>query len=507
MAGGKGGSTSTSVSIPEYIEEAAKQNLAKAEGISQIGYVPYYGPSVAAFTPFQQAGFQQTADTASAFGLGPQTPMSQQDIMGGMPAPTEYAGGVMGYSAQPLYQQAVDQLAAERPAQAQYIESFFIDPVTGQVGTNVPTALDYSTLGTIGDQITAQQANELAIAQAQAGAGPSSVYNITPTTNIEGATNQYDFTPSTEVIVGDTNVGGTTVGGTVVGGQEVQYYNPDINYGDAYTAESGQQVGVLDPNQEALDAMQTEAGVDPSFYTSGGGIASASDFPLGSSLSGTDYTGYSGYDIGEPQGPTISGTPLANNVATNAFGSTMIIGGEFGPTAAEAEAAGFYLSGAAPENLSSAASTALAEATAAVGGSPENAFIGFTDTLGNMVTDIGNFIASGGVIGAVMDALGNLIPVGANASTTGGGSTVGSESSVNEVMENIVGSASGYDDPFFAGGAATWTDPDAGSGGGGGGGGGGGSNIIGTTPSGSNIYSGTAVGVDPVTGQTQYSFG
>ena len=57
MAGGKGGSTTSSVSIPEYIEEAAKQNLAKAEGISQIGYVPYYGPSVAAFTPFQQAGF------------------------------------------------------------------------------------------------------------------------------------------------------------------------------------------------------------------------------------------------------------------------------------------------------------------------------------------------------------------------------------------------------------------------------------------------------------------
>ena len=496
MAGGKGGSTSTSITIPEYIEEAAKQNLAKAEGISQIGYVPYYGPSVAAFTPFQQAGFQQTADTASAFGLGPQTPMSQQDIMGGMPAPTEYAGGVMGYSAQPLYQQAVDQLAAERPAQAQYIESFFIDPVTGQVGTNVPTALDYSTLGTIGDQITAQQANELAIAQAQAGAGPSSVFNITPTTTvggttttIEGATNQYDFTPSTEVIVGDTNVGGTTVGGTVVGGQEVQYYNPDINYEGAYTAESGQQVGVLDPNEEALAAMQTEAGVDPSFYTSGGGIASASDFPLGSSLSGTDYTGYSS-NVGE------------SSDATNQFGSTVSVGYDVGQVdPALAAAAGYSTTPAA----SAATSSAISEATAAVGGSPENAFVGFTDFLGNMITDVTGFIESGGVIGAVVDALGNLIPVGGNAGAAGGGSTVGSESSVNEVMENIVGSASGYDDPFFAGGAATWTDPDAG--GGGGGGGGGGSNIIGTTSSGSNIYSGTAVGVDPVTGLTQYSFG
>jgi len=137
MSGGKGGSTTSSVEIPEYIEEAARRNLAKAEGISQIGYVPYYGPDVAAFTPFQEAGFQQTADVASAFGMGPQ--MSQTDIMGGMPAATEFAGGVRGYSSAPLYQQAVDELAAQRPAQAQFIESFFIDPVTGQVGSRVPT--------------------------------------------------------------------------------------------------------------------------------------------------------------------------------------------------------------------------------------------------------------------------------------------------------------------------------------------------------------------------------
>jgi hypothetical protein len=173
MAGGKGGSTTSSVTIPEYIEEAARRNLAKAEGISQIGYVPYFGPDVAAFTPFQQAGFQQTADVASAFGLG--TPTTQADIMGGMPEPTQFAGGVRGYSAAPLYQQAVDELAAQRPAQAQYIESFFIDPVTGQAGTRVQPAVDYSTMGTMADIRAADRANELAIAQAQAAAGPQNV--------------------------------------------------------------------------------------------------------------------------------------------------------------------------------------------------------------------------------------------------------------------------------------------------------------------------------------------
>jgi hypothetical protein len=84
MSGGKGGSTSSSVEIPEYIEKAAQRNLNKAERISQLGYVPYYGPDVAAFTPMQQASFQNTADVASAFGMG--APMSQQDIMGGMGA-------------------------------------------------------------------------------------------------------------------------------------------------------------------------------------------------------------------------------------------------------------------------------------------------------------------------------------------------------------------------------------------------------------------------------------
>jgi hypothetical protein len=101
------------------------------------------GPDVAAFTPFQEAGFQQTADVASAFGVGPQ--MSRSDIMGGMPAPTEFAGGVRGYSSAPLYEQAVDALAAKRPAQAQFIESFFIDPVTGQVGSRVPADYDYTS--------------------------------------------------------------------------------------------------------------------------------------------------------------------------------------------------------------------------------------------------------------------------------------------------------------------------------------------------------------------------
>ena len=150
MSGGKGGSTTSTVEIPQYIEDAARRNLARADTISQIGYVPYYGPDVAAFTPMQEAAFQTTADVASAFGT-PGGSMSQQDITGGMPAPTTYAGGVRGYSSAPMYEQAMDELATRRPGQKSLIDSLFIDPYSGVAGSNVGPLVDYTDTRTPGD--------------------------------------------------------------------------------------------------------------------------------------------------------------------------------------------------------------------------------------------------------------------------------------------------------------------------------------------------------------------
>jgi hypothetical protein len=130
MSGGKGGSTSSTVTVPQYIEDAAKANLAKSEEISKIGYTPYYGPDVAAFAPMQQAAFQGTADLASAFGTAGGG-MSQQDVMGGMPAPTIYASGVQGYSSAPMFEQSMAELEARRPGQYAAINEPFINPVTG----------------------------------------------------------------------------------------------------------------------------------------------------------------------------------------------------------------------------------------------------------------------------------------------------------------------------------------------------------------------------------------
>ena len=141
---GKGGS-STSVQIPQYIEDAAKRNLNRADKISALGNVPLsFGPTAAAFTPMQQSVFTNTADQALSFGL---SAPSGNNVMGGMDAPTTYANGVSAYSGYPIYEQIESEFAQKRPGQKDYIDSFFIDPFTGAAGYNIGNPIDYSNYG------------------------------------------------------------------------------------------------------------------------------------------------------------------------------------------------------------------------------------------------------------------------------------------------------------------------------------------------------------------------
>jgi hypothetical protein len=83
-----------------------------------------------------------------------------------------------------------------------------------------------------------------------------------------------------------------------VPGQRYQFYNPDINYFDDYgrpayiSPSTGQFVGTLEPSAEGLEAMEAAYGISPEVYTEGPDIRSASDFNLGLSTQGFDFSTY-----------------------------------------------------------------------------------------------------------------------------------------------------------------------------------------------------------------------
>jgi hypothetical protein len=134
MSGGKGGSQTSEVTVPQYIEDAARANLNRAGDVANIGPIRYEGPDVAAYSPMQMAAARGLSDTASAFGVAGGG-MSDQDLRGGMPEPTEFAGGVRGYSSAPMYDESMAAFKERSPGQYDFINSLFVDPVTGELGS------------------------------------------------------------------------------------------------------------------------------------------------------------------------------------------------------------------------------------------------------------------------------------------------------------------------------------------------------------------------------------
>lgn len=135
MSGGKSGSSTTTQesSIPEYIEHYAKQNLHRAAQVAQLGYQPYYGPDVAALTPFQLAAMDNNRAAANAFGMAAPAVNTLMD------APTEYAGGVRGYSSGPIFDQALAEYIARHPEQAARYDALFGNVVAPYVEPVVKT--------------------------------------------------------------------------------------------------------------------------------------------------------------------------------------------------------------------------------------------------------------------------------------------------------------------------------------------------------------------------------
>jgi len=128
----KGGTSTSNTQIPAYLEDAVRENINRARDVSQIGYTPYYGADVAAFSPMQQQSMRSTGNAASAFGLAPEG----FDGTAGIPQAQTFAGGVQGYSSAPLYEQSLDKLFANAPAQYNAMNDMFIDPFTGARSRN-----------------------------------------------------------------------------------------------------------------------------------------------------------------------------------------------------------------------------------------------------------------------------------------------------------------------------------------------------------------------------------
>ena len=128
MSSGGGSTTTQSTQLPSWLEDAAKQNLARSQYVAKLGYVPNYGLDVAGFTPMQTSAMQNTADAASAFGLGAPT-----DAMAGMPATQTNSSGFTGYSSGNLFDTSLTELANRRPAQYAAMQGMFVDPLTGDL--------------------------------------------------------------------------------------------------------------------------------------------------------------------------------------------------------------------------------------------------------------------------------------------------------------------------------------------------------------------------------------
>lgn len=123
MSGGKGGGQTTKAEIPDWAKEPTIRNLQRAETAQQVGYQPYMGADLAAINPTQMSAMQNQLDAASAFGLSaPSTPMQ------GMPEAQDFGGGMMGYSAFPLFEQAQQELARKNPEQQAIYDSLFGNP-------------------------------------------------------------------------------------------------------------------------------------------------------------------------------------------------------------------------------------------------------------------------------------------------------------------------------------------------------------------------------------------
>jgi hypothetical protein len=134
-----GGSETSEVKIPEWVVDPSKRAIARGEDAAALGYMPWMGPDVAAFTPTQEAAFNNNIGAAQAFGMAAPSQPS-------MPQAQDYGGGMSGYSGYGMYDNIRNQYATANPGQAELYNSFFVNPQTGAM----PVQYQQTGAGTAG---------------------------------------------------------------------------------------------------------------------------------------------------------------------------------------------------------------------------------------------------------------------------------------------------------------------------------------------------------------------
>lgn len=129
MPGGMGGSQTSTMQLPEWLEQPARRNIGRAEEISQLGYMPNFGPQVAAFSNQQTQAMRNQNRMANAYGMGGGGGLN-------IPKPQTFAGGVQGYSSFPMFKQMRDTFGQRRPGQMDAYKAQFINPRSGAAATS-----------------------------------------------------------------------------------------------------------------------------------------------------------------------------------------------------------------------------------------------------------------------------------------------------------------------------------------------------------------------------------
>ena len=123
-----GGSSSTQrTQIPDYMSDASRSAVQRANMIYEAGRMPFTGIDVVGINPSEKAAMENVASAASAFGMA----VPEGDPFAGMEAQT--TNGLTGYSSMPIYISDMQRLKEQRPDQyAAFARMTGFDPITGE---------------------------------------------------------------------------------------------------------------------------------------------------------------------------------------------------------------------------------------------------------------------------------------------------------------------------------------------------------------------------------------